>query len=72
VGAGNSPRFVLFGRQETAPPGLLEKYADIVETSVRQPINADGLWLVRPDGYVALSAATDNWQAVEAYLASVI
>ena len=72
VGAGNSPKFALFGRQETVPPGLLEKYADILERTVRQPFNADGLWLIRPDGYVALSAASDNWQAVEAYLASVV
>jgi hypothetical protein len=40
----------------------------VLEQSVRAPYDPAGLWLVRPDGYVALSAKADDWQRVETYL----
>lgn len=50
------------------PPSLL----DIVESTVRTPFTPDGIWLVRPDGYVALSAQSSNWEVVNAYLVTVV
>jgi 2-polyprenyl-6-methoxyphenol hydroxylase-like FAD-dependent oxidoreductase len=68
VGSGNTPRFVLFGQSEGMPANLLEKYAKLLEPGLREPYHAGGLWLVRPDGYVALATGSGNWGAVEGYL----
>jgi hypothetical protein len=50
------------------PANLLEKYAKLLEPALREPYHAGGLWLVRPDGYVALAASSGNWGVVETYL----
>ncbi len=68
VGSGQTPRFVLYAELDSMPSGLLERYAGIIEPTLRVPFHAKGLWLVRPDGYVALSAKAGSWDAVEAYL----
>ncbi|MBS1852418.1 MAG: FAD-dependent monooxygenase [Acidobacteria bacterium] len=67
VGSGPTPRFALF-----APAGLpadrLEKYGDILEPGVRSPFSSGGMWLVRPDGYVALATRAGDWHGIQAYL----
>jgi hypothetical protein len=50
---------------------LLERYADLVEPKIREPYTSGGLWLIRPDGYVALAVASGDWKAVESYLGRV-
>jgi 2-polyprenyl-6-methoxyphenol hydroxylase-like FAD-dependent oxidoreductase len=68
VGSGNSPRFALFAEDTSEARLLLSKYHDFVEPAPREPY-ADGyLWLVRPDGYVALAGRRDGWHDVDAYL----
>ena len=71
VGAGKTPRFVLFGRSDDMATDLLERYADLVEPKIREPYTSGGLWLIRPDGYVALAVASGDWKAVESYLGRV-
>jgi 2-polyprenyl-6-methoxyphenol hydroxylase-like FAD-dependent oxidoreductase len=71
VGTGDTPRFTLF-----APPGpesaaLIARHAALVEANPRPPFAADGIWLVRPDGYVALVAGLNGWSSAEEYLASL-
>jgi 2-polyprenyl-6-methoxyphenol hydroxylase-like FAD-dependent oxidoreductase len=68
VGSGRLPRFALYADPRNMPPSLLEKFSSIVEPVLRAPFHSGGIWLVRPDGYVALSATTDSWDAVTAYL----
>jgi len=68
VGSGNTPRFALYGEAGSVPSNLFEKYGEIVEPTLRAPFHSGGLWLVRPDGYVALSARAGSWDAVETYL----
>jgi hypothetical protein len=68
VGAGDRPRFVLFADPDGMPPTLQESYADLLEPTLREPFYPGGMWLVRPDGYIALSAKTGDWNAVTAYL----
>lgn len=34
----------------------------------REPFDRSGLWLVRPDGYVALAARHDQWDEIAKYL----
>ncbi|MGC2402905.1 MAG: FAD-dependent monooxygenase [Acidobacteriaceae bacterium] len=68
VGAGDSPRFVLFGEADGIPPDLLTRHAKLVEANLRAPYHPGGLWLVRPDGYVALAVKSGDWASVETYL----
>jgi 2-polyprenyl-6-methoxyphenol hydroxylase-like FAD-dependent oxidoreductase len=68
VGSGDAPRFVLFADSANMPAGLLQKYNPLLEAAPRAPLSPDSLSLVRPDGYVALSAKTGDWNAVDAYL----
>ncbi|HEY4381071.1 MAG TPA: FAD-dependent monooxygenase [Acidobacteriaceae bacterium] len=72
-GAGDRPRFALcVDASDTArrhgAEALLGIYKDLLEPEVRAPYAAGGLWLVRPDGYVALSAGHDERDRVAAYL----
>jgi len=67
-GAGPVPRFALLAKNEEGSRDLLRRYAEIMEERVRQPPEEGGVWLVRPDGYVATAARADNWRLVEASL----
>jgi hypothetical protein len=68
VGSGNTPRFALFAEDTPTSRSLLSKYPDFVEPSPRTQYGHGGMWIVRPDGYVALAAKYDAWNDVEAYL----
>jgi hypothetical protein len=39
-----------------------------LESPLREPFDWSGLWLVRPDGYVALAARHDQWDQIAKYL----
>jgi 2-polyprenyl-6-methoxyphenol hydroxylase-like FAD-dependent oxidoreductase len=68
VGSGDTPRFALFAESNDMAAGLLQKYSSFLEATPRAPFSSDSLSLVRPDGYVALSTKSGDWNAVEAYL----
>jgi 2-polyprenyl-6-methoxyphenol hydroxylase-like FAD-dependent oxidoreductase len=68
VGSGDTPRFALFAEGTPASGSLLAKYARFVEPSPRRPYSETGIWVVRPDGYVALTAKQGAWNEVDAYL----
>jgi 2-polyprenyl-6-methoxyphenol hydroxylase-like FAD-dependent oxidoreductase len=68
VGEGSTPRFALFGADKNALASTAKEFADIVEPTLRAPYDTDGLWLVRPDGYVALRAKSGDVQTVRKYL----
>ena len=67
VGAGDAPRFVIFGEGEGVPAELRSCFGGLVEPALRKPFTPEGLWIVRPDGYVALAAKAGDWQAVAIY-----
>jgi hypothetical protein len=71
VGSGNSPQFALFAQDSPASRALLAKYPALLESSVRTPYAEQGIWLVRPDGYVALAAKHDAINEVDKYLANI-
>ncbi|MBX3439274.1 MAG: hypothetical protein KF861_17420, partial [Planctomycetaceae bacterium] len=48
-----------------ATNALLQQFASLLEDSVRTPPDDAGIWLVRPDGYIAAAAHIENWQPVE-------
>jgi 2-polyprenyl-6-methoxyphenol hydroxylase-like FAD-dependent oxidoreductase len=69
VGAGDTPRFALYADGgDGRGSALIAKYSDLLEPSPRAPFERDGLWLVRPDGYVALATQHGRWEEVEQYL----
>jgi hypothetical protein len=54
VGEGPTPRFALFAAENDALASAVREFADILEPTLLTPYDGSGLWLVRPDGYVAL------------------
>jgi 2-polyprenyl-6-methoxyphenol hydroxylase-like FAD-dependent oxidoreductase len=70
VGAGDTPRFALFAAADTEAAALLTRYSRLLEPTTRPPFAEGGIWLVRPDGYVATSAT--HWAEIGAYLDRVI
>ena len=63
-GAGGEPRFALMAKGEEAA-GLIGRYDGMLETTLRPPPDPDGIWLVRPDGYVAAVAWKRDPSAIE-------
>jgi hypothetical protein len=57
VGSGAVPRFVLFAPENARVAELIQQHANLLDPLVRPPLRASGLWLVRPDGYVACASA---------------
>jgi 2-polyprenyl-6-methoxyphenol hydroxylase-like FAD-dependent oxidoreductase len=68
VGAGSSPRFALFAAPSEEASQLIARYPELLEPTPRAPFDDGGLWLVRPDGYVAMAAAPGAWSEVGTYL----
>jgi hypothetical protein len=38
------------------PSNFPERYASLLEPTLREPYHPGGMWLIRPDGYTAFSA----------------
>jgi 2-polyprenyl-6-methoxyphenol hydroxylase-like FAD-dependent oxidoreductase len=68
VGAGDAPRFALFARGDDAGAQMLARHRDVLEPMFREPPGGQGIWLVRPDGYVAAVARAGNWAEIDQYL----
>jgi 2-polyprenyl-6-methoxyphenol hydroxylase-like FAD-dependent oxidoreductase len=69
VGSGDAPRFALYADGSNGRGAeLIAKYAGLLEPALRAPFDRDGLWLVRPDGYVALATRPDGWDKAARYL----
>jgi 2-polyprenyl-6-methoxyphenol hydroxylase-like FAD-dependent oxidoreductase len=68
VGAGSAPRFALFADADDPGIGRLATFKDLIEPDIRPPLAADGMWLVRPDGYVACVANKGRVDVIAGYL----
>ena len=68
VGSGDRPRFAIFSVADERSAALIARHADLLEAETRAPFADDGIWLVRPDGYVAMTARRGQWDGVGAYL----
>jgi hypothetical protein len=65
----STPRFALYadgGNGDAAE--LMARYSHLLESQLREPFDRSGLWLVRPDGSVALAARHDQWDEIAKYL----
>jgi hypothetical protein len=47
---------------------LIAAHPALLEPEPRDPPDAGGIWLVRPDGYVAASAGANDWTAISTHL----
>ncbi|HEX7198245.1 MAG TPA: FAD-dependent monooxygenase, partial [Dongiaceae bacterium] len=69
IGAGDKPRFALIGDLAVTAK-LTARFPELTEARAL-PAGVDGLWIVRPDGYVGLVARRDDTAAAENYLARI-
>jgi hypothetical protein len=67
-GIGKSPRFVLFSADAGKGAALAARYPRLIEATARDPFDRNRLLIVRPDGYVGLSAGREDWAEAETYL----
>ncbi len=72
VGAGATPRFALFAKADPEAAKLIARHPDLLEPEVRAPFAENGIWLVRPDGYIATVASGGAWSEIDDYLRQVI
>jgi 2-polyprenyl-6-methoxyphenol hydroxylase-like FAD-dependent oxidoreductase len=70
-GAGSTPRFAVLGEPGMGFDGLLARHGACLESDIRLPPSDEGIWLVRPDGYVAMVAGRGDWKAIDAYLSGL-
>ena len=61
----------MFAAESDALLSVATEFAGILEPTLRMPFDESGLWLVRPDGYVALRAKRGDARAVREYLAGL-
>jgi hypothetical protein len=47
---------VLFAEKTAVAANLVSRFAGLLDTDIRPPFEEGGIWLVRPDGYVACSS----------------
>ncbi|MDB5297344.1 MAG: monooxygenase [Phycisphaerales bacterium] len=71
AGSGPAPRFALFAARTAAIAALLDEYTDLVAPDVRPPPRGNGVWLVRPDGYVAAVVNAGDVHELDRYLAAL-
>ena len=67
IGSGNRPLFALFAQPTPQAAALIARHPDLLEGEPRPPFEPGGMWLVRPDGYVAMAAGAQDWDKVDAY-----
>jgi len=60
----------LFADRTPAIADLVGRFARLLDPAIRPPLRAGGIWLVRPDGYVACS--TSDAQGVAHYLSEIV
>jgi 2-polyprenyl-6-methoxyphenol hydroxylase-like FAD-dependent oxidoreductase len=66
-----APQFFLHGTRSAAIGELTARFATLVAPEPRPALKDGGVWLVRPDGYVAAVAAAANIAPLEHYLAAL-
>jgi 2-polyprenyl-6-methoxyphenol hydroxylase-like FAD-dependent oxidoreductase len=71
VGSGDAPRFALFAASDSRVSALVDKFPDLIERTIRPPLDSSAIVLVRPDGYVACTAKADDAGAVGDYLEAI-
>ena len=63
-GAGDEPRFTLLASPSPAVAGLLASHPKLLNDTLGAPPDAKGVWLIRPDGYVAATAPAADLSSI--------
>ncbi len=71
AGAGSAPRFALFAHPGEEAERLIAGQPVLLDPLLRPPPRDGGLWLVRPDGYVAMSARLGDGDQIDSYLSTL-
>jgi 2-polyprenyl-6-methoxyphenol hydroxylase-like FAD-dependent oxidoreductase len=71
IGAGRHPRFTLFADEVAGALALRTRFPALVDQTLRPPLAEGGIWLVRPDGYVAATAHAGDWTDIAGCLAGL-
>ena len=66
--AVGAPRFVLYAADPERGAALTARYPGLLEPAPRSPPDPSRLFIVRPDGYLGLSARDTAWDEAERYL----
>jgi hypothetical protein len=70
VGSGGTPLFTLFAETTDAAADLLRRFEGLLDPDIRPPFHDGGIWLARPDGYLACS--TSDPGVIASYLDGII
>jgi len=68
VGSGDAPRFALFAANSSGASSLARTFPDLIDPAIRPALDPTGIFLVRPDGYIACVAKADDPGVVASYL----
>jgi 2-polyprenyl-6-methoxyphenol hydroxylase-like FAD-dependent oxidoreductase len=63
-GAGEEPHFTLLASSSPAVANLLASYPKLLNDAVGTPPAPHGVWLIRPDGYVAATAPVADLSSI--------
>jgi 2-polyprenyl-6-methoxyphenol hydroxylase-like FAD-dependent oxidoreductase len=63
-GAGHEPRFTLLASSSPAVAGVLSSFPKLLNAALGPPPDENGVWLIRPDGYVAAAAPAADLSSI--------
>ncbi|NVN38375.1 FAD-dependent monooxygenase [Komagataeibacter swingsii] len=66
------PRFVLAARDSAEARAMIARHPTLLMPEPCLPPDENGIWLIRPDGYVAAAAKCRNWTVIDVALNGVI
>ena len=67
-GAGDTPRFTLLASASPAIVDVLSSYPKLLNDTLGRPPDENGVWLIRPDGYVAATARAADLSSISEVL----
>jgi 2-polyprenyl-6-methoxyphenol hydroxylase-like FAD-dependent oxidoreductase len=70
-GAGEEPRFTLLAASSPAVAGVLSSFPKLLNDALGTPPARNGVWLIRPDGYVAATAPANNLSSISDVLGRI-
>ncbi|CAM3187421.1 monooxygenase [Komagataeibacter xylinus] len=65
------PRFVLAARNSAEARAMIARHPALLMPEPCLPPDENGIWLIRPDGYVAAAAKSGNWTVIDMALTGV-